>query len=114
MSTPLHDALAARDAAFAALDAADWKAETKEIVAAILLVAERAAMKNATFSAHDVRDLLPEDVNAHRVGRAFKLAQDREWIRAVDLVRSNAPSTRGHHVFRYRLVVEAAAREVAA
>lgn len=107
-TTPLHDALAARDAAFAALDAADWKQETKDIVGVILAV----AAKSDTFSANDVRHTLPEDVNPHRVGRAFKLAQDRGWIRAVNLVRSDAPSTRGHHVFRYTLVIGAS--EVAA
>lgn len=108
-TTPLHDALAARDAAFAQLDAADWRQETKDIVAAILTVASECS----TFSANDVRSLLPEDVNPHRVGRAFRLAQDHDWIRAVDVCRSSAPSTRGHHVFRYCLVIEVAAGEAA-
>jgi len=101
MTTPIHDALAARDAAFADLDAADWKQETKDIVAAIL---ETAAAK-PTFSANDCRHLLPEDVNPHRVGRAFSLAQERGWIRVINLVRSNAASTRGHHIYRYELVL---------
>ena len=99
--TPIHDALAARDAAFLALDAADWKDETKVIVKAIL----RTAAEHTTFSANDVT--LPEDVNPHRIGRAFHLAQERGWIRAVDLVRSRKASTRGHHIFRYELVVDA-------
>lgn len=102
-STPLHDALAARDAAFAQLDAADWKQETKDIVAVILLVASECS----TFSSNDVRHLLPEDVNSHRVGRAFAAAQDRGWIRVVDACRSNGRSARGHHVFRYELVLAA-------
>lgn len=107
-TSPIHDALTARDLAFTQLDVADWKAETKVIVAAILQVAG----ERDTFSANHVRPLLPEDVNPHRVGRAFHLAQERGWIRAVDSVRSSAPSTRGHHVHLYRLVVEVA--EVAA
>ena len=67
-------------------DAADWKDETKTIVAAIL----DTAVGSSTFSANDVRDSLPEDVNAHRVGRAFKLAQDRGLSRR-QFVRAHQP-----------------------
>lgn len=107
-STPLHDALAARDAAFAQLDAADWKQETKDIVAVILTVAS----ERPTFSANDVRLRLPDDVNPNRIGRAFVVAQEHDWIRKLDHVRSNALSTRGAEIGTYCLVV--AASEVAA
>lgn len=108
MTTPLHAALAARDAAFAQLDAADWKQETKDIVAAILTVASECS----TFSANDVRSLLPEDVNPNRIGRAFVVAQEHDWIRKLDHVRSNALSTRGAEIGMYCLVM--AVGEVAA
>lgn len=88
-----------RDRAFARLDAADYRDETKDVLAAIL----DAACRLSEFSANDCRAAMPDGVNTNRIGRAFALAQEAGWIEFVRLTKSSDVGTHGKRINVYRL-----------
>jgi len=94
------DAEAAKQRAYALLDAADYADETK----AILRVIVNVGTQRHQFSANDLRTRLPEGVNRNRIGRAFGLAQDLGLIRYVSLIKSTDRGTHGKWIGLYRWV----------
>lgn len=90
-------------ATFAALDAKDYREETKAILRAIAEVG--ADRGGEPFSANDVRPYLPAEIeNTHRIGRAFLLACDLGWIEFVGRVRSTDKGTHGKRINVWRWV----------
>lgn len=94
-----------RDAAFAVLDMADWKEETREVVETIVRIGSILRMP---FSSNDVRPWLPEDTNPNRVGRCFALAAEKGLIVKVGAETSSASSTHGKEVAKWTVVGDAA------
>lgn len=89
---------ARRDQAFANLDASDAAGENAVIFRAI----REVAAQGREFSANDVRPLLPEGINRHRIGRQFSRAIELGVIEPCGLVKSDDPGTNAHRVLKYR------------
>lgn len=87
-----------RDQAFRNLDASDATDENAVIFRAI----REVAAQGGEFSANDVRPLLPEQINRHRIGRQFSRAIELGLIEPVGLVKSTDPGTNAHRVLKYR------------
>lgn len=87
----------AKAEAFALLDAADYKAETDDILRWIVT----ASWEHEEFSANTLRPHLA-DVHPPRIGRAFALAQQLGFIEFVGYVKSTDVGTHGKPVGLYR------------
>ena len=94
----VNQAEAERDRAYAALDATDYRDETKQILRAIVTT----SLQRDTFSANDTREHLPADVHSPRIGRAFALAQDMGLVTFAGLVKSTDKGTHGKRINLYR------------
>jgi hypothetical protein len=87
----------AKAEAFALLDAADYKAETDDILRWIVTY----AWERAEFSANDLRPHLA-DVHPPRIGRAFALAQQLGFIEFCGFVKSTDVGTHAKRIGLYR------------
>lgn len=91
---PMRTAAALRDQGMAQAEANSPERDRRAIDAAI----RQVASDRSSFSANDVRPLLPDGVHAPLVGARFMAASRRGEIRKVGWTASTDPATHAHPI----------------